>query len=316
MTQEIVLIVGIQGSGKTTIAKDMVDNDSYVRVCRDEIGGDLDGLIPYVQSALKMGRSVVMDNTFMTTAIRKPFIGLGQINKVPVRCIELTTSLEDAQFNVVQRMIQLEGKLLEPHEIKGHKNPNIFAPVVQFGYRKNYEPPNALEGFASIEQRPFVRTFDKTYKNKALILDYDNTIRECVGGNEMYPTEIEHIKIKPRVQETLEKYKKKKWILLGVSNQSGVAKGILTKEKAEELFRHTNKLLEIDIDFAFCPHQSAPPICFCRKPSVGFGVHFIEKYKLNPAESIFVGDMTTDATFSKRCGFKYVDESEFFRPTT
>lgn len=309
--QELVLIVGIQASGKTTLAADMVDNHGYVRVCRDDLGGDMDGLIPYVNSALKMGRSVVMDNTFMTTAVRKPFIGVAQIHKVPVRCIELTTTLEDAQFNAVQRMIKVAGKLLEPHEIKAEKNPNIFPPVVQYGYRKGYEPPNELEGFASIERRPFVRTFEKGYKNKALILDYDGTLRITKSGA-IYPVDPDDVEALPGRTEKLKAYAKKKYKLLGVSNQSGVHKGTLSMETAKACFDRTNELLGVDIEYAFCPHQSAPPVCYCRKPSVGWGVHFIEKYKLNPAECIFVGDMTTDETFAKRCGFQYVDQAEFF----
>jgi histidinol phosphatase-like enzyme len=57
-----------------------------------------------------------------------------------------------------------------------------------------------------------------------------------------------------------------------------------------------------------------PPItCYCRKPAPGMGAYFIEKYKLNPAKCIMVGDMGSDKTFAARCGFQYADASEFFK---
>jgi HAD superfamily hydrolase (TIGR01662 family) len=112
--------------------------------------------------------------------------------------------------------------------------------------------------------------------------------------------------------DRLKEYIAKGYILLGVSNQSGVAKGVLTHEQAKACFDKTNELLGLDIDVSFCPHSVPPISCYCRKPGVGHGVEFIEKYKLDPALCIMVGDMTTDKTFSTRCGFKYVDQSIFF----
>lgn len=318
MNRELVLVCGIPGCGKTTVAKELVDK-GYVRLCRDEVKGgkgSMDDLLPLLTNALQEGKSVVMDNTFMTTAIRKPFIGLAMSAGVPVRCIELTTTLEEAQFNAVQRMIRIAGKLLEPNEIKTHKSPNIFPPAIQFSFRKNYEPPNELEGFSSIEKRPFKRVLEDSYSNKALILDYDGTLRDCVGGNGLFPTELDHVKVRPTVVKKIKEYADNGYRLLGVSNQSGIHKGVLSDSKARELFDHTNKLLGLEIEYVFCPHQSAPPICFCRKPGPGWGVHFIEKYRLSPKDCIFVGDMTTDRTFATRCGFQYVDQAEFFKETS
>ena len=51
----------------------------------------------------------------------------------------------------------------------------------------------------------------------------------------------------------------------------------------------------------------------CFKPMPGMGAEFIEKYKLNPSECIMVGDMTSDKTFAKRCGFQFMDAEEFFK---
>jgi len=102
------------------------------------------------------------------------------------------------------------------------------------------------------------------------------------------------------------------FILLGVSNQSGVAKGTIIAKMAEACFDETNRQLGLDIEYVYCPHRAGPPQCYCRKPMPGWGVHFIEKYKLNPAECVFVGDMTTDKTFAGRAGFQFAWASAFF----
>lgn len=298
------------GSGKTTIVNEF---PNHVRISRDVIGGRLQDLLPHVETALKNGKDIVMDNTFMTDESRKPFIDLAKEYKVDIRCIELLTSLEDAQYNVVQRMIKLRGSLLSPEEINKDNHPNIMPPAVQFHYRKNYKAPCEEEGFSSIEKRAFARSYSSEYKNKALILDYDGTLRECINGNGKYPLSIDQIEINPKAQSVLERYKKDGWLMLGISNQSGISKGLLSNETAIELFEHTNKLLGVDIEYAFCPHQSAPLICYCRKPGCGFGVYFIEKYKLNPAKCYFVGDMKTDETFSRRCGFQFIHANVFFK---
>ena len=159
----------------------------------------------------------------------------------------------------------------------------------------------------------FKRRDDPTLTNKALILDYDGTLRECVGGNGKYPTDESHVEIKPKRPEIIQSYKDKGYIILGASNQSGIAKGELTQERCAQLFAHTNKLLGHDIPVSFCPHQSAPPVCYCRKPQVGMGVDYINRYKLDRSQCIFVGDYGTDKSFAQRCGFEYVDQAEFFQ---
>ena len=111
----------------------------------------------------------------------------------------------------------------------------------------------------------------------------------------------------------MEDFKKKGYLLLGISNQSGVHKGDLTYEKCCQLFEHTNKLLGLDIEYKFCPHQSAPISCYCRKPQTGIFVDFMLKHKLSRKNTIFVGDMTTDRTAASRFGCQYIDQLEFFK---
>lgn len=210
-------------------------------------------------------------------------------------------------------MIERYGKLVDKNESDAVKNDsNMFPPMVLFNYQKKFEPATVAEGFDKVTKLEFTREFGEDYVNKALILDYDGTLRECVGGNGMYPTKANEIKILENRAEVLKKYKDDGYILLGVSNQSGIAKGALSKKVADMLFKKTNEMLGVDIDYVFCSHASGPASCYCRKPMPGHGVHFIEKYKLDPSKCIMVGDMTSDKTFAKRCGFQFKHSDQFF----
>jgi len=309
---KVTMICGAPASGKSTLRNSLV-TDNTVVLNRDTEGGKVLSLLPKLEAALKNGKDVILDNLYATAKSRKPFIDLCKSYNVDITCQIMGTSIEDAQFNFVNRAMDITGEFPYPEAIKKANHPNVFPPVVLFKYKKEYEKPTTSEGFSSVNVVPFKRRKDPTLVNKALILDYDGTLRECVGGNGKYPTSIDQIKILPGRREVLKQYQNNGYKLFGVSNQSGIAKGDLTSEKAVELFEYTNNQLGIDIEYHFCPHRSAPLSCYCRKPMSGLFVMLMRKYKLDPSQCIMVGDMTSDKTFASRSGIKYVDQKDFFK---
>jgi HAD superfamily hydrolase (TIGR01662 family) len=259
------------------------------------------------------GKSYVLDNTYATKESRRAVIEMGKAKGITVRAVVMSTGLEDCQYNVCSRMIRKHGKLPSADEMKklNATDPGVVPAAVLYVYRKEYQPPTVDEGFASVETSKFVRVYDPTYTNKALILDYDGCLRETISGGK-FPVDPADVRILPRRTEILREYEAKGYLLLGVSNQSGIAKGDLTEATARACFDRTNELLGVKIDYSYCPHRVPPITCYCRKPGPGLGVQFIEKYKLDPRQCIFVGDMGTDKTFAARCGFKFFDSGVFF----
>lgn len=309
---KVVMVMGYPASGKSTITKDLVAK-GMISLNRDTEGGKIVDLLPKMESLLLDNKDVVLDNLFALAEVRKPFIDLAKKHGADISCLLMGTSIEDAQFNVVQRAIGLLGKFPTPEVIKAAKHTNVFPPLVLFKYKKEFQKPTVAEGFSVVATRKFVREVDPTFVNKAIILDYDGTLRECIGGNEKYPVSVDQIEIKPKRKEVLQSYLDKGYKLLGMSNQSGIAKGTLSEATAHELFKFTNKQIGIDIEYQFCPHQSAPISCYCRKPMNGKGVEFILKHKLKASDCVMVGDFTSDETFAKRSGFQYVDQADFFK---
>jgi len=310
VNKEIVIVMGYNAAGKTTLTEELV-NDGYARFNRDTIGGKLAEVAKQAEIALKNGEDkVVLDNTYGTVEQRAGVIAVGKRLGIPVRCIHLNTSLADAQMNACLRMMDRIGRIADTAELSKINDPNLFPPAAIFAYKNRFEKPTKTEGFSEIEVVKFVRKNPSHWINKALLLDYDDTLRRSTGPKK-WPEDPSHVEILPNRKEVLAKYEDDGYLLLGVSNQSAIAKG-LDEDIAIDCFERTNELLGFDIEYKYCPHSVPPVKCYCRKPQVGNGAYFIWKYHLDPSQCIMVGDQTSDKTFATRCGFQYKDEAEFF----
>ena len=309
---EIVITVGFPAAGKSSLIQPY--EKTHKRLNRDRLGGTLAKVAKKLKELVDRGeKRFVLDNTYPTAASRAEVIAIGKQAGIPVHCLWLKTSIEDAQLNASLRMARSYGRILNPSEIKheSKQNPNCFPAGVLFSYRKIFEQPSYEEGFNKIEHIKFKRSWPEGYTNKALILDYDGTLRETISGDK-YPVTPDDVRVLDGRTEVLQKYKDQGYLLLGVSNQSGVEKEKLSADDAHACFKRTNELVGHDIEYYFCPHGSFPIACFCRKPMPGLGAHLIEKHKLDPNQCIMIGDMTSDKTFAKRSGFQFRHASEFF----
>lgn len=312
---EVVLIGGMPAGGKTTIANTFVEK-GYTRLNRDILGGKTNDLINPMIVALKAGKNVVMDNLYATKESRAEVIKQATKIGSKVSLVLLDTSLEDAQFNACCRMLEKYGKILHSEDLKNDPykdDPNAFPVAVIYKYRKEFEKPTLDEGFEKITTEKFVRVLPTDWVNEAVIFDFDGTLRTHVG-KEKYPVAPKEVRVKKSCLTKLNRLKNLGILFLGASNQSGIAKGILTKEDAEACFLETTKQLGMEFkEILYCPHAIPPITCYCRKPGVGMLVELMWKYKLNPKKSIFVGDQKTDETCAIRCGMNFEYADKFFK---
>ncbi len=313
-TPEIVLLMGIQGAGKTELVQAYVDA-GYTRLNRDVIGGKVDDLTGLLQQLVAEGQKrVVLDNTYPTRISRASAIRIAHSAGIPVRCRFLETSINDARMNIVHRILDRYNRLLGPVEMKEltKQDSNLPPPIALQRWQDSLEHPDWDEGFSAIDRIPFRRRAPQGHTQKGLLLDVDGTIRTTLSG-EIYPRTADDVVILPNRKETLLRWIVNGYKLFLVSNQSGISSGKLSQSDAEGAFQRTVDLLGLPIaEVIFCPHPAFPVGCFCRKPLPGLGVYLIRKHKLDLQHLVMVGDMDSDEGFARSIGAKYFDANAFF----
>ncbi len=87
---EYVLMIGVALSGKTTYIK---ANFNHERVSLSFFDNNRKKELEYVKECLKAGKSVVIDDTNLTTVIRKQHIDLAKRYNAKIRGIFMNTSM-------------------------------------------------------------------------------------------------------------------------------------------------------------------------------------------------------------------------------
>ncbi len=147
-------------------------------------------------------------------------------------------------------------------------------------------------------------------KSAAVFLDRDGTINEDPG----YLGETEKVKLFPDVPKALSLLKNDlKFKLIVISNQSGIARGLITKEKVDNVNNRINEILlkdNVSVDaFYFCPFHpdfSDPQDCLCRKPSPKLVLDAASDLNIDLSLSYFIGDSVADIQCGINAGLKTV----------
>ncbi len=181
---EIVLVMGLPGAGKSTVAKTLAAR-GYARLNRDEAGGSLRALVPKLEALVASGSSrIVLDNTYVTRKSRAPVLQAAWQTGLPVRGLWLSTSVEDAQVNAVTRIVLEHGRLLMPDEMQRAAKDDVsaFGPAVQFRYQRELEMPDVAEGFTRVDVLPFIRRHNPASTNRAVIIWCDGVLARSRSG--------------------------------------------------------------------------------------------------------------------------------------
>jgi aryl-alcohol dehydrogenase-like predicted oxidoreductase/histidinol phosphatase-like enzyme len=313
---EVVLIMGLPAAGKSTVAERMAV-EGYARVNRDEKGGSLDSLLPVLDTLLASGTNrIVLDNTYVTRKSRAAVVGVAARRGVPVRCLWLSTSVEEAQVNAVTRIVSKHGRLLDPDEMRAasRSDVSVFPPSVQFRYQRELEPPQESEGFSRIDVLPFARSgqaLGTPATARAVILWCDGVLQRSRAGHRT-PRDPDDVEVIGGRGAHLRRYVDAGWRVFGVTWLPEIAEGTMSHADAAGLFARLREGLGIDLEIEYCPHAAGPPVCWCRKPLPGLGVVLRERHGLDPAQCVYVGSGSQDPGFARRLGFQYRHEAEFF----
>jgi D,D-heptose 1,7-bisphosphate phosphatase len=156
--------------------------------------------------------------------------------------------------------------------------------------------------------------------DKAVFLDRDDTLIEDTG----YINSPQQVKLLPGVAGALIQLRKMGYKLIVVTNQSGVARGIVSEAVLGKIHKRLNELLEKDrthIDkFYYCPYHPEGVIpkyrqeSDMRKPKPGMFFLAAQEMDIDCSRSWAVGDSYRDVTAGRRAGCRTILIKSSLRP--
>ncbi len=140
-------------------------------------------------------------------------------------------------------------------------------------------------------------------KSKAIFLDRDGTINIDYG----YVYKIDDLELIEGVQEALNIFYNAGYLLIVISNQSGVARGYYSMEECSSFNAALSDKVEKGgakiTDFFICPHIDEDN-CLCRKPKSYMIEEAIERYNIDRGYSYMFGDKASDIEAGEGAGVK------------
>jgi D-glycero-D-manno-heptose 1,7-bisphosphate phosphatase len=141
--------------------------------------------------------------------------------------------------------------------------------------------------------------------NKALFLDRDGVINK--EKNHLY--KIDDFNFIDGIFEVCRQFQLKKYLIVVVTNQAGIAKGLYSVEEYELLTewmvgQFLDQKIEI-LEVYHCPHHPDFSLnCNCRKPKPGMFLKAEKDFNINLSESIMVGDKDSDICAAISAGIR------------
>lgn len=135
----------------------------------------------------------------------------------------------------------------------------------------------------------------------AVFLDRDGT----VIVDQAYLDTIEGVELLPRAARGLVAMAEMGYLLVLITNQSGVARGYFAEEMVMAQYQRLQLLLEShQVSFAamkYCPHAPDDD-CDCRKPSPAMLQEAARELDIDLARSFMIGDKTSDVLAGQAAG--------------
>jgi len=145
-------------------------------------------------------------------------------------------------------------------------------------------------------------------KRRAVFLDRDGVINKGAPPRDYIKIwgEFEFL---PGVKKAIRKLNERGFLVIVVSNQSGIAKRVMTEDDLREIHsRMEDELREegAKIDrIYYCPHDPMDN-CRCRKPKPGLLLKAAQEYDIDLDRSWMIGDSESDIEAGKRAGCKTI----------
>lgn len=138
--------------------------------------------------------------------------------------------------------------------------------------------------------------------NKCIFLDRDGVINKDYVD---YVYDLKKFEFIPGVPEAFEKFKEEGYLLIVITNQSGIVKGIYKKEDVfivhNQIQKETNNALD---DIFMAPYHEKWTNSLTRKPNSLMLEKAIAKYDVDVSQSWMIGDKKRDLVPAWKLGLK------------
>lgn len=138
-----------------------------------------------------------------------------------------------------------------------------------------------------------------------LFVDRDGTLIE----ERNYLSDPGQVSLIPGAVEAVRMAREAGWLVVVLTNQSGVGRGYFTLADVEHVNSRIEELLEREgarLDgILVCPHAPEEN-CSCRKPRPGLVAQAVQRFSVDLARSWMVGDKAADLELARNAGLRGV----------
>ena len=141
---------------------------------------------------------------------------------------------------------------------------------------------------------------------KAVFLDRDGVLNRFYlrDGTPHPPAGLAELEIYADAPEALRRLKDAGFLLIVVTNQPDIARGMQAREVVDRINAALGEALPLD-EFLVCPHDDDAR-CACRKPAPGMVLDAAARYAVDLGRSFLVGDRWRDIDCGARAGVRTV----------
>ncbi|MEM1406856.1 MAG: HAD-IIIA family hydrolase [Bacteroidota bacterium] len=149
--------------------------------------------------------------------------------------------------------------------------------------------------------------------NKCIFLDRDGVLNKDYVD---YVYSLDRLEILPGVKESLLELKQSGYLLVVITNQSGIAKGLYTRENMRTCHNAIQKYCENAIDaFYYAPWHPSVTESLTRKPGSLLFEKAITKFDVDVALSWMIGDKDRDLVPAKKLDLNTIQVDHTDSPT-
>ena len=127
--KQVIIMVGYPGSGKSSVAKKICEDERFVLI-QGDVYKTSPKMIKAAGAYVSEGKSIVFDATNSSFKKRYEYIGFARKHSYKIVCVHVSTSLEDS------------------YKRNKSRDPENQVPKIAYSmYKKHFENPSVEEGF-------------------------------------------------------------------------------------------------------------------------------------------------------------------------